>query len=264
MPDTWTPGLASLPSSFPALDRDGAGPSGPLAHRIRENSGVGHGSATSAHDVTELVEHLLAYAAQAERQLAAQRERIAQLETASMTDELTGIANRRGFADYLRRTLHAASRHTEHGVVAFLDVDDFKQVNDNYGHAAGDAALVHVAEVLTTSTRLSDFVARLHGDEFAVLLVRADTAQAEARLRAIQRRLATEPLVWREQEISIQVSFGLAAYGPESEPAGLMQKVDVEMYRQKRARRDELSRGRRERTYPAIVDISSSTAHAAM
>ncbi|MBK7973223.1 MAG: GGDEF domain-containing protein [Deltaproteobacteria bacterium] len=264
MPDTWTPTVASPPSSFPALDGDGAGPLGRIAQRLRDNSGVGHGSATSSRDVDELVERLLAYAAQAERQLAAQRERIAQLETVSMTDELTGIANRRGFADYLRRTLHAASRHTEHGVVAFIDIDDFKHVNDTYGHAAGDAALVHVAEVLTTSTRLSDFVARLHGDEFAVLLVRADTDQALARLRTIQRRLATEPLIWREQEIPIQVSFGLAAYGPETEPASLMQKVDVEMYRQKRARRDDRIRGRRERTFPAIVDISSSTAHAAM
>ncbi len=256
MPDTWTPRSASPPSSFPALDGEGAGPLGPIARRIQDDGGAGHGSATSAHDVTELVEHLLAYAAQAERQLAAQRERIAQLETASMTDELTGVANRRGFADYLRRTLHAASRHTEHGVVAFLDIDDFKRVNDTHGHAAGDAALARVADVLTTSTRLSDFVARLHGDEFAVLLVRADTEQAEARLRAIQRRLATEPLVWGEQEISIEVSFGLAAYGPETEPASLMRNVDVEMYRQKRARR--------ERAHPAAVDISSAATQAAL
>jgi diguanylate cyclase (GGDEF)-like protein len=230
MPNTWTTAIATEQPSFPGLDGQWTSPLGQLAERLRDPNGVGHGSASS--DVEELVERLLDYAAQAERQLSAQRERIAQLETVSMTDELTGIANRRGFADYLRRTLHAASRHAEFGAVAFLDIDDFKRVNDTHGHAAGDAALARVAEVLTTCTRLSDFVARLHGDEFAVLLVRADAAQAEARLRAIQQRLAVEPLIWREREIPISVSFGLASYGPDTEPASLMQRVDVEMYRQ--------------------------------
>ncbi|MFN7953127.1 MAG: GGDEF domain-containing protein [bacterium] len=246
------------PRRIPALDGGWVSSIEGLTEDLRATAGVGHGSAPS--DVERLVERLLDYAAQAESQLAAQRERIAHLETVSMTDELTGIANRRGFADYLRRTLAAAQRHGEAGAVAFLDIDDFKRVNDSYGHAAGDAALKRVADVLTTSTRISDYVARLHGDEFAVLLVRADLGQARARLTAIQRRIASEPFIWREREIPLSVSFGVAAYDPQTEPASLMQRVDLEMYRQKRARRDRTERSERDWTYPAIVDITASCA----
>ncbi len=258
MPDTWTPTDSQHPRRFPAPESGWVGAIEGLSEDLRASTGLGHGSAPS--DVERLVERLLDYAANAERQIAAQRDRIAHLETVSMTDELTGIANRRGFADYLRRTLAAAHRHGEAGAVAFLDLDDFKRVNDTYGHAAGDAALERVADVLTASTRVSDFVARLHGDEFAVLLVRADLNQARARLTAIQRRIESEPLIWRQREIPLSVSFGLAAYDPQTEVASLMQRVDFEMYRQKRSRREYGERAGRDWTYPAVVDITASCA----
>ncbi len=236
MSENWNPRTAAQIASPTWLDGQWDVPVGEIAKRIQDSRSLGHGSAPL--NVEYLLERLLEYVAEAEQQLTAQRQRIAQLETVSMTDELTGIANRRGFADYLRRTLAAANRRGDFGTVAFLDLDDFKKVNDTHGHAAGDAVLVRVAEVLTTSTRLSDFVARLHGDEFAVLLVGADETQAKNRLHAIQRTLIEEPFDWRGQPISVSLSFGVASYGPETEPAALMQQVDVEMYRQKRARRD--------------------------
>jgi diguanylate cyclase (GGDEF)-like protein len=187
-------------------------------------------------DRMALIEKMLAFAATAEQQLAEQQQRIAQLEWMSLTDELTGLPNRRGFQDYLRRTLATAQRHGESGVMAYVDLDNFKDINDRHGHEVGDAALRHVADILYENLRASDFVARLHGDEFALILVRTGAAQGATRARLLQRMIQDAPLNYGAMSLKIEASFGIAAYGRETEPSDLLRRADRAMYEEKRAR----------------------------
>jgi len=185
-------------------------------------------------DRLAMIEKVLAFAANAEQQLAEQKQRIAQLESLSMTDELTGLANGRGFQDSLRRTLASARRHGESGVMAYVDLDNFKDINDRYGHEAGDAALLHVGHILTDQIRLSDFAARLHGDEFAVLLVRASPTQGTTRARRLQYQINNSTLNYRSQLIPVRASFGIATFGPDSDASDLLRRADRAMYEEKR------------------------------
>ena len=205
---------------------------GEIAHRLMRSFRAGPVDA----DRMALIEKVLAFAANAEQQLTEQKQRIAQLESLSMTDELTGLANRRGFRDCLRRTLASARRHGESGVMAYVDLDNFKDINDRYGHEAGDAALLHVGHILAGQIRLSDFAARLHGDEFAVLLMRASPAQGTARARVLQQMINSTPLNYAGEPIAISASFGIAAFAPDSDASELLRRADRAMYEEKRGR----------------------------
>lgn len=187
-----------------------------------------------------LLADLLEYAAAAEQQLADQRRRIAYLEGLSMTDELTGLANRRRFERFLEQALCAARRYGERGVLGVLDLDCFKSLNDGLGHAAGDAALVEVAKLLTAGVRSIDCAARLGGDEFAVVLVRCSPAAAMRRLRALQRRLEDTVFSYGGERFRLSASLGLKTFDGESDMKALLFDADRAMYQDKRARRATL------------------------
>src|SRR5260370_29688258 len=120
----------------------------------------------------------MATVAEAEERLATLQTRIEYLEGLSVTDELTGLLNRRGFLAQLDRALASARRGGPHGVLMICDLDGFKQINDRHGHLAGDEVLCQVGGLLARHVRRSDTVARLAGDEFAILLVGAHLLSA--------------------------------------------------------------------------------------
>ena len=101
--------------------------------------------------------------------------------------------NRRGFEDYLRRVTAAAERYDEQGVLVYIDLDEFKPINDEIGHDAGDAVLGFVARFFTENVRVTDTVARLGGDEFAILMVQTPAKEGEERARALQGALNASP-----------------------------------------------------------------------
>ncbi len=181
-----------------------------------------------------LIEQVLSYAADAEQRIAAQTHRIAHLESLSATDELTGLANRRGFEQALVRVLAAARRYDESGVIGFIDLDHFKRINDELGHEAGDLALRHVAELLEGNLRRADVVARLGGDEFLVLLVRTDLANGTRRVRILQGMLAASRITYHGHPIPLRASAGVVAYDGDSKAAELIRTADLAMYEEKR------------------------------
>lgn len=181
-----------------------------------------------------VIEELLAYAANAEQQIAVQQARITYLESLSMTDELTGLANRRGFEQALQRILSSAKRYGETGVVAFIDLDRFKRINDTMGHEAGDLVLRHVAALLADNIRLTDTVARMGGDEFVVLLARTDAKNGKKRATILQRLLNESLVRYQGRDIQIQASMGIQAYDGETDMADLLRRADQAMYRNKR------------------------------
>jgi len=217
---------------------DTEGAFAPILDRLStELARYGRSGLLTCSDEEDLLADLLEYAAAAEQQIADQRRRIDYLESLSMTDELTGLANRRGFERFLEQTLCAARRHEECGVLGVFDLDGFKTLNDNHGHAAGDVALVQVAKLLTAGVRSFDCAARLGGDEFAVVLIRCSPAAAMRRLRALQQNLEQRTFGFQEQSYRIGASLGLCPFTGESDVSTLLFEADRAMYQDKRNRR---------------------------
>jgi diguanylate cyclase (GGDEF)-like protein len=183
------------------------------------------------------VQDILAYVAEKEQSLADLRGRVAELERLLETDELTGLLNRRGFEAAARRTLAGAARYREAGVLALIDLDRFKLVNDNHGHAAGDAALRLVGQILSENVRATDYAARLSGDEFAILWVRAVPSALPQRIRTLKQRLDNAVFEWGDGAIALKASVGTVTYDGASPLDELQRRADQAMYREKRARR---------------------------
>lgn len=175
---------------------------------------------------------------EAERVIQSQEERIRQLESLALTDELTGLLNRRGLMAALRREL-AASRRTSKsaGLLIMIDVDDFKMVNDLYGHAVGDAYLQTVGSVLINEVRTSDYVARLGGDEFVVLLPQINLKAAGARLDKLERTLNGRVMHRNQHSIPLSASFGFAVLSETETPETLLATADSKLYANKARRK---------------------------
>jgi diguanylate cyclase (GGDEF)-like protein len=156
-------------------------------------------------------------------------------------DSLTDVLTRRRFQEELAQQLAHTHRYGTPGAVLFVDLDNFKSVNDQLGHGAGDKILVRVATLLRRRLRDSDFLGRLGGDEFAVLLPRADAAQAETVAGQLLQAIAAEPAGVDGKAIAIAASIGIALipdHGTNAED--LLAHADAAMFRAKAAGRNLL------------------------
>jgi diguanylate cyclase (GGDEF)-like protein/PAS domain S-box-containing protein len=154
-----------------------------------------------------------------------------ELKHQAFHDALTGLANRELFRDRLEHALVRASRSSASLAVLFLDLDDFKLVNDSLGHGAGDELLMAVGARLVGSLRTGDTAARFGGDEFAVLL--EETSDIDDARQAAERILAglKPPFTVDDRSVSVHVSLGIAySKGGTESPAELLQAADVAMY----------------------------------
>jgi len=155
-------------------------------------------------------------------------------------DELTGLYNLRGFLTLATRDQQVARRGDESLLVAFADLDDLKRVNDTAGHAAGDRALRDTALVLRQTFRDADLVARIGGDEYAVLVRHAGPESAgvladrlRRQVREFNRRAA------RPYQLSISLGFAAHKASTLGSVAGLLERADRALYRDKRRKQDE-------------------------
>ncbi|USG60156.1 GGDEF domain-containing protein [Sneathiella marina] len=203
-----------------------------LAKKIKNSP---HNSANPQYWQT--INRVIAYAASAEQHISEQQARIRELEELSSTDELTGLPNRRGLQEFMARMLSISRRHDEQGVLAFLDLDDFKIINDHYGHETGDRLLNVFAKALKSSLRDSDFVARIGGDEFVFVLVRSSEENGINRARAIQQQIGSSFITAQGKELPLRASLGVAAFNGEATLAQLLRSADLDMYKDKRARK---------------------------
>jgi diguanylate cyclase (GGDEF)-like protein len=167
------------------------------------------------------------------------QSRVQSLQHLAVTDELTGLLNRRGFAREVEQALARAHRYGDEGALIYIDIDAFKQINDRHGHAAGDAVLRHVAQVLNASVRCTDHVGRLGGDEFAVLLARATIAGSRKRAAQLAQRLQGTEIHHNGQVITVHASVGIQVYGREHclDAEALVAGADSAMYAEKDWRR---------------------------
>ena len=179
--------------------------------------------------------------AEAHATIAEQRERIAHLEGLTMTDELTGLLNRRGFYNLFRRELAAGRRHGGGGggVLVLIDLDGFKRINDTHGHLAGDAYLRQVARLLAGAVRQEDVVARLGGDEFALLLTNTDASRGAARARDIAETAGGHCVRWNNTDLPVRFSLGVQPYGSGDREEEVIRLADSRMYSDKANRRPQ-------------------------
>jgi diguanylate cyclase (GGDEF)-like protein len=162
-----------------------------------------------------------------------------QTQEQSLTDVLTGLPNRRYLDRQLSQELGRIQRHGGHLSVLVLDMDGFKQINDEFGHQAGDRALKEVAQSLRASLRVYDLCARFAGDEFVVVLGECDAAQAERRRTELQQAIAG---LWVElvpgHRVALGVSVGAATCPDDADTVdGVIAVADRRMYRDKGRRK---------------------------
>lgn len=171
------------------------------------------------------------------RDVTALRQAEDELRYLAHHDALTGLTNRSLFYDRLESALHAAHRHRSGLALLFLDLNDFKRINDAHGHAVGDRVICSVARRLEGCVRETDTVARMGGDEFTVLLT--DIHSTDAVSRKVEQILAvlSEPLGGELDGIAPSCSIGVACYPADGEDADtLLSHADGDMYRIKRHR----------------------------
>ncbi|MHB1569285.1 MAG: diguanylate cyclase domain-containing protein, partial [Solirubrobacteraceae bacterium] len=182
----------------------------------------------------DLLDRLSGVAAQATTAL--QNGRLVDVITHhALHDQLTGLANRRRLTAELRAAVDRARGDGERGALVYVDLDDFKPVNDDLGHDAGDELLVTVAKRLAGCTRATDLVARIGGDEFAILLADASDGEIERVCERIMDAFR-EPFGVGGRRVSLGVSVGRSCYPADAQdPDGLLRRADRAMFADKRA-----------------------------
>ena len=150
-------------------------------------------------------------------------------------DALTQLPNRVLFKDRLEHAINLARRNNQVVALLFLDLDNFKQINDALGHLAGDELLIHVARRLTGLLRHTDTVARFGGDEFAILLENVEGKRQARNIATKILKVLSEPVVLRDQEYHLTASIGIAmAPYDDTQPDNLIRDADTAMYEAKR------------------------------
>jgi diguanylate cyclase (GGDEF)-like protein len=170
-------------------------------------------------------------------------DELKKLQINAATDPLTGLYNRRLFEDHFERELNRALRYNNHLAVVMLDLHQFKEVNDRYGHARGDALLRAVAATLRKSLRTSDYAFRIGGDEFALLLVQSDKDQAATLANRVRANFAaaTQSL---QMPTALGLDYGLAVYPEDGDQKEVLLRIaDERLYEMKNPQRETAAAG---------------------
>ncbi|HVL78864.1 MAG TPA: GGDEF domain-containing protein [Sphingomicrobium sp.] len=179
-----------------------------------------------------------ALAAEVERmraEIAHLEERVALLDRLAHQDALIELPNRRGFMRQLDALIARVTRHGEPAAMLFVDIDGLKIINDTFGHAAGDEALIHVAQLLVEGVRKSDCVARIGGDEFGILVERSDEQDAQETAARLMSRIADCEFCHDGTCLPLSVAVGIGMIEANDLPEAVIARADMAMYRDKAA-----------------------------
>ena len=182
--------------------------------------------------ITELVAEIDLLRGELERNNA----RIHDLEKLADRDPLAPVSNRRAFLHELERFNDLAERYGTPSSVLYLDVNGMKEINDRFGHGAGDRVIVAVAEALLTNVRASDVVGRLGGDEFGVILAHMDEGLARQKAEALAAVFADLEVPRDGGTIPVSVAWGVFTFTGEDDIGTALDAADKQMYAQKRSR----------------------------
>ncbi|HXH52280.1 MAG TPA: GGDEF domain-containing protein [Sphingomicrobium sp.] len=181
------------------------------------------------------VETLVAEIERLRGEIARLEERVQLLDHLAHHDPLIELPNRRGFMRQLESLIARVTRHGEPAAMLFVDIDGLKMINDTFGHAAGDEALIYVAQLLVSGVRKSDCVARIGGDEFGILIERADEASAEETASRLATMIADCEFCHDGTCLPLSVAIGIGMIEADDLPEAVITRADLAMYREKAA-----------------------------
>lgn len=184
--------------------------------------------------VRDAIMNLMAEVDRLRQDLERTQARLVAMESMADQDGLLTVLNRRAFVREMSRIMSFGDRYDLTASLIYFDLDGFKAVNDAYGHAAGDAALHHVANLLTTNVRESDIVGRLGGDEFGVILAKADGTQAEHKARSLADLFLAQPFEWNGKPLPLSFAYGVHSFKKGENVEAAMASADKAMYAAKR------------------------------
>jgi diguanylate cyclase len=182
--------------------------------------------------------------AEAERSIEAMRNELEQVKALLHQDPLTGMLNRRGIDDAFRQETSRCERRGTGLCVALLDLDDFKSINDSFGHSCGDKALVHVAKVIRESLRPTDRMGRFGGEEFLILLPETALRESAGVLARIKRELASNPVDEKDASFKVTFSGGVAERTRGESLEQVLARADAALYRAKNAGKNRITLAR--------------------
>lgn len=190
-------------------------------------------------NVTDLLRAAYSAIENAEKTISNQNQRIQILESLLTTDELTGLCNRRGFMAALAAETDRTNRGlSQGGLLIMIDLDQFKLINDTYGHAAGDEALRKTSDYLKSQVRDMDTAARLGGDEFVILFPNTNKTKAFKRAQGIRHGLNNLSFEYNGKTIPIRGSLGLKDYNIGSVLSDVLLGADANLYHDKELRKN--------------------------
>jgi diguanylate cyclase (GGDEF)-like protein len=227
--NTYRPSGETSPVAAPGPVRSRgteAGTGAPAAGDSATILGVPAGELTPR--ARDAIMQLLAEVDRLKRELEHSKKMIRELSDQADKDVLLPVYNRRAFVRELTRTVTYGERHGVSAALIYFDLDGFKSVNDGQGHAAGDAVLARVAELMQSAVRQSDVVGRLGGDEFGVILLQSSPEDAAARAAALAQRVSTE--------LGLEMSYGVYPLKGGEDPTAALAAADRAMYAQKQGK----------------------------
>lgn len=215
-------------------ESDGAGRAGASAAAQDVATVAGIPEAEITPKVRAALDRLMEEVQNLRDELRRAQARISHLEQLADEDPLVPLINRRAFVRELGRMIAFVERYGGQGSVVYFDVNNMKQINDELGHGAGDATLRHVAEVLSANVRASDYVGRLGGDEFGVLLLQADEEAALIKGKELADAVRAAPVELSGRRIELDVAYGVHTVADGERPDDALEAADHAMYAQKR------------------------------
>ncbi|APV39799.1 hypothetical protein PFAS1_10750 [Pseudomonas frederiksbergensis] len=192
--------------------------------------------AARLHSLAERVAHM-------EQEALGYREHLEEQRQKALIDPLTGLPNRAAWSERLDHEINLWQQHGNSLLLAMLDLDHFKRINDNYGHLAGDKVLKIIANVLRKRLRGTDFIARFGGEEFVLLMPDTGPTAGAKLLEKLRASIEACPFHFKGEPVTITISMGLTAFKPGEHSDLVLKRADQALYRAKHAGRNQVALG---------------------
>ncbi|KOY01851.1 GGDEF domain-containing protein [Pseudomonas nunensis] len=194
-------------------------------------------------EVAARLQGLAERVAHMEQEALGYREHLEEQRQKALIDPLTGLPNRAAWSERLEHEIAEWQQHGNTLMLAMLDLDHFKRINDNYGHLAGDKVLKIIASVLRKRLRGSDFIARFGGEEFVLLMPATVPAVGAKLLETLRASIEACPFHFKGERVTVTISMGLAAFKPGEHSDMVLKRADQALYRAKNAGRNRVELG---------------------